>query len=263
MSAWLRIDAWLEEHAPEILAQLRSPASSDELGKLEKILGRRLPAPIVAAYRAHDGAVEDATTVFGAVRAPKNALFARFMYWLSIERVREQLAFMKDLGDWPDDRMPLAEDAGGNMLTVDLTSGEVSAFDHEDWSSIKLAPDLEAWMTSLADDMEANLVVLDTEDEDFPGLTLLDKPLPAAALPQITKDRPARVLVAVMVERRLLALAKGGDLEPLIVLLTTALKEKEAEERRAKVVEALEESDAVDDLFADDETIDALLEELG
>ena len=263
MSVWLRIDAWLEEHAPEIFAQLRPPASSDELGKLERAVGRKLPPAIVAAYLAHDGALEDATTVFGGTRVPKNLPLARFMCWLSIERVCEQLAFMKDLGDWPEERMPLAEDAGGNLLIVDLSTGEIAAFDHEDWSAVALAPDLDKWMTNLADDMDKNLVTIDEDDEDFPALMLLDKPAPRATQPAITPDRPARVLVAVMVERRMLALAKGKDLEPLIVLMTKALEIKDAEERREKVVEVLEEDTAVDDLFADDETIDALLEELG
>jgi cell wall assembly regulator SMI1 len=260
MSPWLRIDAWLEEHAPEVLAQLLPPATADALSKLERAAGRKLPLSLVEAYRGHDGALEDTTTIFGAMRTTKDTRWATLMNWLSTERIREQLSFLRDLGDWPEERLPIAEDAGGNMLFVDLGTGAVGAFDHEDWTTFALAPDLTTLLNNLADDMDGDLVVLD-EDDEIPGLVLLDKPAVAAKQPQITEDRPARVLLEVMLERRMIALAKGKDVEKLVVLLTKALALEE--DRREKVVEILEENDAVDELFADDEEMDALLEELG
>lgn len=263
MSAWRRIDAWLSENAPEVLAQLRPPAKGEDLSKLEAYVGGKLPAAIVEAYRAHDGALEDATTIFGAVRVPKEAPWAHFMYWLSAERVREQLAFMRDLGEWPEELLPIAEDAGGNLVVIDLKSGAVSAWDHEDWSTIKLAADFAQWMNDLADDMEASRVTVDEEDEDFPALLLLDKPAVAPHAPSITPDRPARVLIEVMLERKMIALARKPNIEPLVAQLTKALDVKNPQKRRETVVEVLEENDAVDELFADDETIEELLEELG
>lgn len=263
MSAWGRIDAWLQEHAPAVFAQLRPPVKSADVERLEATLGRRLPGGLLEAYRAHDGAIEDATTIFGAARAPKKALWARYMYWLSIERVREQLAFMRDLGEFPGELLPIAEDAGGNLIVVDVDSGAVGAWDHEEWSVTPLAPDFAAWMGNLADDMEANLVATDEEDEDFPALMLLDRPRVEATAPQITPDRPARVLVAVMLERKMIALAKKADIEPLIKELTGALEQEDPDERLEKVVAILEDNAAIEELFADDDTIEELLEELG
>jgi cell wall assembly regulator SMI1 len=263
MSAWRRIDAWLSENAPEVLAQLLPPAKPEALAKLEQLLGQKLPAAIVEAYRAHDGALEDATTIFGGVRVPAQVPWARFMYWLSVERAREQVVFMRDLGEWPDNLLPIAEDAGGNLIVVDLKSGVVSAWDHEDWSTVPLAKDFAHWMNELADDMEGSLVVVDEEDEDFPALMLLDKPAVAPNAPNITPDRPARVLLEVMVERKMLALARKGNIEPLIKELTKALDAKNPQKKREAVVSIFEDNDAVDELFADDETIDELLEELG
>lgn len=263
MSPWLRIDGWLEQNAPEVLAQLSPPASADSVAKLERALERKLPADVREAFLAHDGALEDATTIFGAIRTPKEARYARLMCWLSIERVAEQLAFLRDLGEFPEELLPIGEDAGGNLLVVNLDTGAISAWDHEDWSTTTIAKDMNALATNLADDMDANLVTVDEEDEDFPALVLLDKPPPKLAVPQITEDRPARVLVAVMLERRMIALTKGRDIEKLIVELTAALALNDAIKRRERVVEVLEENPAVDELFADDETIDALLEELG
>lgn len=261
MGAWLRIDAWLGENAPEVLALLRPPATAAALAELERAVGRPLPAAVVEAYRAHDGAVDESATIFGAIRTTKETRWATLMTWLSTDRICEQLSFLRELGsDWPEERMPIAEDAGGNMVFVDLETGAVAAFDHEDWATFPLAKDLPTLLNNLADDMANNLVELD-EDADFPGLVLLDKPAAGAKQPDIARDRPARVLVAVMLERRMIALAKGHDLEPLIVKLTDALEL--TEDRREKVVEILEENAAVDELFADDDEIDALLEELG
>ncbi len=261
MSPWLRIDAWLGDNAPEVLTQLRPPATAAALAELERAVGRPLPPAVLEAYRAHDGAVEESSTIFGAIRTTKETRWATLMTWLSTERIQEQLSFLRDLGtDWPEERLPIAEDAGGNMVFVDLETGAVAAFDHEDWAIFPLAKDFSTLLNNLADDMANNLVELD-EDDDVPTLILLDKPAAGSKQPDIARDRPARVLVAVMLERKMIALTKGRDIEPLIAKLTEALEL--TEDRREKVVEILEENPAVDELFADDDEIDALLEELG
>lgn len=257
---WPRIDAWLANNAPNVLRKLRPPAPAAALAKLEKVLGNKLPAGIVDAYRAHDGAAGENSTVFGAIRVPRQLEWARLMWWLPLEEAYARLEFMRDLGEWPDGQFPIAEDAGGNLILIDLASGAVGAWDHEDWSTKPLAKDFSLLMSALADDMEGRLVTTTEEEEDDDALELLSKPM-AAAAQDIAPDRAARVLIEVMIERRMLALRERFDVEPLVAELAEAL-DAPGERRNAKVIDILEESEVVDEVFADDETLAKLIDEV-
>ncbi len=270
-SPWNRIDTWLAEHAPNVLRLLRPPIDDATLAKLEAAAGKTLPASLVEAYRAHDGAAGEHRAIFGAVRTPKDALWARHMSWLSGDRAVGSLLFMRALAtevpgaaEWPATLLPVGDDGGGNKIVVDLDSGEVSAWDHEDHSMAKLADDFSVWMTQLADDMDARLVVAGTDEDDaHDAITLLDAPPPPPApAPVIAKDRAARVFVEVLVEKRFVALRKRADLEPLIAALTQALAIKTTATKKKKVIELLEESDAVEEIFAGDDKLEALVDEV-
>lgn len=268
---WQRIDTWLRASAPEVLRRLRPPIEPATLAKLEATAGKPLPASLVEAYLAHDGAAGEHPTVFGAVRAPKDALWARHMWWLPADRAVGSVLFMRELSvdvpdskTWPAALLPIAEDGGGNKIVVDLDSGEVSAWDHEDGTTTKLAADVGTWMTQLADDMQAGLVIAGNEYEDTDDtLTLLDAPPPPPKpAPVIARDRAARVFVEVLVEKRLAVVRKGADLEPLIAALTVALAIKTTATKKKKVIELLEESDAVEEIFGGDDKIEALVDEV-
>jgi cell wall assembly regulator SMI1 len=265
MSAWTRIDAWLRTHAPTILDELRPPASSEAIARLEAHVGRKLPPGLVAMYEAHDGVKEDECSVLAAMRAPKDAQWARYMWWLPTMGAEAQLDMMRDIGDWPPELLPFAQDAGGNLLVVDLESGQVSAWDHETWETTKLSSDLDAWFTALADDMEARLVAPPTEDEgDEERLMLLAAPLPDVPPGElaIAEDRAARVFVAVLQEQKLVELREGADVEALVRALHAGLAIEDKDDRYDRVLEILEESPAIDEIFGDDDVIGALIEDL-
>jgi SMI1-KNR4 cell-wall len=185
------------------------------------------------------------------------------MWWLPIDGAIGQLALLRDIGDWPEELLPIAADGGGNLIVVDVATGRVSAWDHEDWSTTALADDFGAWMTHLADDMDANLVVagsIDDDEED--AIMLLDAPPSPAAAPHIAPDRAARVLLACLLERRLVAVA-GEDVEGLIAQLHGALATKSPAQRRRRVIAVLEESASIDEIFATDDVLGVLVDELG
>jgi len=265
VTTWERIDTWLEANAPDVLAKLRPGATREEISAFEKALGRALPVSLRASYLAHDGVTdEDSRAIFGALRAPPHGEWARYMSWLPLAGAIEQLSFMKGLGEeWPEAHLPIAKDAGGNLVLVDLESGGVLLWDHETWDPEPLAASFDEWLTALADDMDANLVITDEEEDDPDALQLLPAPLPPrAATPAIGPDRPARVLLEALVERRWVDLARDGDLEALIRALVAALAAS-PKARARKVSDVLEASKSVDELFADDEQIAELVEELG
>ena len=264
-SPWRRIDTWLGKQAPNVLALLREPLDDAGLAKLEAAAGHALPSSLVETYRAHDGAMGEHPTILGALRVPRAALWARHMSWLSADRCVGSLRFMRELAEpWPPALLPIADDDAGNLIVVDLVSGAVSAWDHEDKATTLLAADLTTWMTQLADDMEAHLVVAGSaHDGNDDALELLDAPAgPPAPPPVILPDRAARVFVEVLVEKRFVALEKGADLEPLIAELTTALAATSAKDRKRAVIALLEASDAIDEIFVTDDKLEGLVEEI-
>src|SRR5690349_7083526 len=125
-SPWPRIDGWLARYAPKVLRQLRPPLDEAGMVRLERALGRSLPDSLADAYRAHDGAKGEGASVFGGARAPFSVGWVRFMGWLPAEQAVRRLRWMCDLGiEWPENWFPLGEDGGGNVLVVDLESGEI------------------------------------------------------------------------------------------------------------------------------------------
>ncbi|AKT40454.1 SMI1/KNR4 family protein [Chondromyces crocatus] len=261
---WPRIDRWLRAHAPFIGQQLSGPATVEALHALERSVRAPVPASLKEAYFAHDGAREERPTVFAAARVPREAEWARWMWWLPMYKARARHQFMLDLGiGWSDRWLPFGEDAGGNVLYVDLRSGEVFAWDHETGEGILVAPDLRTWMTWLADDMDARLVASrpDAEEED---LTLLDAPLaPLPVAPAVTAARTARSFLEVLEERGLVAVDEGMDQKSLLDALSTALAIRNAEKRRARTIAVLESEAAVEEIFADNEVLSVLIDEFG
>lgn len=233
-------------------------------------MGRPLPAGVIAMYQAHDGTHDEESAILAAMRAPNDAQWARYMWWLSAEDARKKLAFMRGLGNFAEELMPFALDAGGNLLVVDTRTGRVAAWDHETAETTTLANDMDAWVSALADDMENKLVAApndDPDEEDFDDgrLMLLDAPPPpppAAGAPVLAEDRAARVLVEVLQERKFVEMTKRANLEPLVKELHEALAHPIRGERRARVITILEESDVVDEIFADDEKIGGIVDAL-
>ena len=262
---WPSIDSWLAKHAPRVLRALGSPVAPGTLARIEGALQRPLPGVLSDAYCAHDGARHEAHAVFGALRAPRDARWVRYMWWLPANEALAQYRFMRDLGvGWPESHLPVAQDAGGNLVYVDLDDGRCAVWDHETTESIELASEFGAWMSALAEDMRAGLVVAGSEDDDDDAtLTLLDAPAPPAPpAPAVGPDRAARVLLDVLRERRFVVLADGADEDALVAALTRALATRGAKKRGDAVLRVLEDSVAVDEIFAEDDWIRVLVSEV-
>ncbi|MCY2965058.1 MAG: SMI1/KNR4 family protein [Planctomycetota bacterium] len=53
--SWRRIEIWLKDQAPQILATLRPGVSEDEIRRIEQTIGKSLPDDVRESYRIHDG----------------------------------------------------------------------------------------------------------------------------------------------------------------------------------------------------------------
>ena len=261
---WPEIDAWLAANAPRVARALCPPATAGTITHAQRELDRPLPASLLEMYRAHDGVVDEEHAWFGAVRLPRGAIWVRSMWMLSLDEALAQWRLMRDLGgDWRDAVLPIAMSASGDLVVVSLDAGTCGAWDHETGETTPLG-DFGAWMSALADDIRAGLIVSGSEDDDEdPTLTLLAEPPPPAHPPVLGPDRPARVLVEILVERRFIALADGANVESLVAALSQALSDQTSEARASGVFSVLDESAVVEEIFAGDDEIEDVVEELG
>lgn len=250
---------WLAQHAPLVLKRLRPPLDAPALARAARALGNTLHPSIRAAYRAHDGATGEHSTIFGAMRTRDGGQWVRSMYWLPMDQALRSWRGQRGRG-WPAAWLPLGEDGGGNILCADVQSGALEAWDHETGETIRIAEDLDAWAAQLATDMAARLVEA-TEESEGEALELLKEPRVEPAAQGLAKDRPAWVLIGTLVERRLITLVPGREVAPLAAALTTALRSQSPARRRARVIDALEQSDVIEEIFAADEALDLLIDE--
>jgi cell wall assembly regulator SMI1 len=64
-ASWQRIEAWLRNHAPDILADLGPPASPERIRAAEEQLQCTLPEDVRASLGIHDGQQGSAAYLFG------------------------------------------------------------------------------------------------------------------------------------------------------------------------------------------------------
>ncbi len=260
---WPRISAWLRVHARAVARQLRPPVKQALMTSCERAIGHPLHDALRTAYQTHDGARPRQRALFAALRVDRQRQWAHGMSWLPLGQAVNELHEMQSILDgWPDTLLPIASDGGGNHVLVDLEVGTVLLRDHEDGELVPLAPDFTTYMCWLADDMEARLVDTEGSDDDT-ELTLRTTALPPPPPPPVLQpDRAARVLLEVLLERRCIAVSSGSR-EPLITALHHALAARGPAKRVKKVVAALEASALVDEIFADDAVLMAVLEDVG
>lgn len=181
--AWQRIVAWLQEHAPAALAQSQGPALAQQLDAIAAQVGLPLPDDFYTFYQLINGA--EASGIF-----PSTDDWDQMAYGpLSLAQVVQEWQMQKELlemGDfarlnpqaavgvanvwWHPAWLPFAGNGGGDYYCIDLAptaegvKGQVITHAHESGKHTVLAPSLAAYLSNLADALEAGTLVY---DEDY------------------------------------------------------------------------------------------------
>jgi cell wall assembly regulator SMI1 len=154
-----RIHVWLAAHAPAVLADLRPPATQQQLRAAERAMNLTLPADVRAAYLIHDG---QATGDDGDFRP--------FLYgseWLCLKRMVEEWKIGRDLlaGDkrypyWKPHWIPLTFDGVGLVHYDRERDIVIDAWnpDHEGW--IGICDGFSPYLEGFVDDLETGQVTV-------------------------------------------------------------------------------------------------------
>lgn len=171
---WKRIEAWLEENAPDTLADLRPGASEADVKKAEKALSVRLPEDMAASYAVHDGQRGGSGPLFGDYALL--SLEAAVKEWKTLKKLKSAKVFEFMSGkpaprvtsDWWNPRwIPVASNSSGDFLCADLDParsgkpGQIISFFHADAARDLVAKDFKTWLSGFAKDLEAGKYKVD------------------------------------------------------------------------------------------------------
>jgi cell wall assembly regulator SMI1 len=167
---WQTLEAWLQQHLPELLADLNPGCTDDQLAALEQRLGCQLPEDFKAFYKIHNGQQDEATGLFFGLP------------YLSLEAIDEQWSMWQELSTedfanemtgtaYPEGAIiptyinlkwiPLTEDGSGNHLGIDLdpgptgTLGQIINFGPDEIDRFAIAPSLTAFLRWMLDQYQS------------------------------------------------------------------------------------------------------------
>jgi cell wall assembly regulator SMI1 len=165
---WRRIESWLSANAPAAAALLRPAATPSEIAAAEVALGRPLPPDFLASVRRHDGQV-DTIELFDGWKLL--SLAGIVDYWQMLDGLLQAGTF--DTGEsietrgsvqpvwWTSAWIPALVNVSGDVLSLDVEPtqggnvGQVVLFRHDDPRRDVVATSFAAWLTELAEDLEA------------------------------------------------------------------------------------------------------------
>ncbi len=108
--------------------------TGEELSSLERGLGRALPRDLLEFLRRCNGATPEGN-IFQIASQQNDSGVQVFLG--SVEMLARRAGMRKEFGD---ELLPVAEAEGGNLVCVDIRTGAVLFWDHEEVADRALAP---------------------------------------------------------------------------------------------------------------------------
>jgi cell wall assembly regulator SMI1 len=182
-----RIVGWAQANFPQLLNNLRSGVSDDQLDAAEAELGREMPQQLRELYKLANGEADESIGLFfGLPFIPLDRLKSERASW---DKVAE------DAGDDPGisefltsnpanaiqtnyankNWLPVSHDWGGNHIGVDIgpgpsgTHGQVINFGRDEDNMIVLASSVGAFLAWLADSLEAGNFKIEIGSQHSPS----------------------------------------------------------------------------------------------
>ncbi len=266
---WQKLDGDLRKAAPDTLALLNPGASDHYIAWLTTTAleaGVALHPAIVETYRAHDGA-DNSPGIFALL---PGKTFANTKPWLSLSQIEEELQLFRSAGydseGGVSKLLPIAG-LGGDALYVALETAELGIFDGKTAACSSLGLTLPAFLESL--DLAFTEGRIDETDD---GLVYVPAPAAASVAVAATSGvtsatavatTPAEKLLTSFIEQELILLEGKPSKQLLADVDKVLAAKKSAAKRAAALLDVLDEHDEVEDIFIDDDALEAAIKALG
>ncbi len=270
VTLWLRLDAALLQYAPLLRRSLRQPLAPADAAAAWVGSVDTNDVGIAAAYRTHDGA-RHCGGIFTQLPVPAELSWVRMTCWLTTGAARDELARLTTTfvtpGEahlFPIGRLhPYRFEAGYESteqccLAVDTVSGELLAVSYYECTGpAKVTPLGITWAAYLHDLLRALTAgQLGDYRDDYNVLHLQPRAKP---LPAVRSRSDAEVLLQILCERNLLSLPSPPSPQ-LLHEVGKALRKRAATARLAALRDVFADSPEVDEDYADDDALEALIE---
>lgn len=269
---WQKLDGGLRKAAPDTLALLNPGASDHYIAWLTSTAleaGVAVHPAIVETYRAHDGA-DNSPGVFALL---PGKTFANTKPWLSLPQIEEELHLFRSAGydseGGVSKLLPIAG-VGGDALYVALESAELGIFDGQTAACTSLGLTLPAFLESL--DLAFTEGRIDETDNGLVFVAALAAPSVATAATttnagpaakSAVATTPAEKLLTSFIEQELILLEGKPSKQLLADVDKVLAAKKSAAKRAAALLDVLDEHDEVEDIFIDDDALEAAIKALG
>jgi len=179
-SIWNRFENWITKNASHLTSELNASASEDDIAKLEKTIGGKLPKEYINFLKIHNGQNCDSEGLIDTEEL------------LSTERVIEEWSVWKELldkgdfkysksepnkgvkSDWRSPKwIPITYDGSGNHYCIDIDpdtngkSGQIIQMWHDSAERELVSSSFKEWISKYVNELEKGKYVY---SEDWGGI---------------------------------------------------------------------------------------------
>jgi cell wall assembly regulator SMI1 len=162
--AWEYIEKWLLENAKPLYLYLQSPASEEQINKLEDKINMKIPEELKDLLKLHNGS--DEHYVLGRWYLMDTLYIAN--EWKLNLKIRADKDFDEDF--WKETWIPVLCDGAGNFIAVDVNDGTVVEACNDPYARSKVSENLSEWFSKIASDMKAGRYAVSDEGESLERL---------------------------------------------------------------------------------------------
>lgn len=141
---WSKVEAELATKARAILESMNPGAEEAAIEELEEHIGQELPTDYRDFLMMHDGQGQESNPGFFDMFSLMPLELVQDS-WNEVDTLREDVGEHESCpGDW----LPIAEDGTGDLLCVELESGAISKFVHDE-ANEEIADSFEGWLAEM------------------------------------------------------------------------------------------------------------------
>ena len=148
-----RLDNWLREYRIDFYGELNKSATDKEIEQIENEAGLSLPPEFKELLLWKNGQSSDCLATFHPL---SNEMFVSSTSMVNDMKEMKELLKYGDIEKWSSSWAPFLDNGGGDMTSIDLSTGEIVTRDHETEEIVILYKNIYLWLSDLVQVLSTN-----------------------------------------------------------------------------------------------------------